>query len=86
MEVHHTVSSFKILLIMVLLLFWVGCVADTVFLKAPEKQHPQDAIARESKEKPSQVLPDERNVPSNGVELAKPLLSGPDPQRTIAGP
>lgn len=82
MEVHPKLSSFTILFITVPLLFWVSCVADTAFLKAPEERPSHSTIARESENRPSQILPDERTASSKGVEQARPLPSSADQQRT----
>lgn len=81
MEAHPKPSSFQILLITVPLLFWVSCVADTAFLRSPQKLPPDSTIVRESEERPSRSLPDERAASSKGVDLARPLPSRANPQR-----
>lgn len=75
MEVHPKSSSFRILLITIPVLFWVSCVADTSFLKSPEKRPPDSTIARESEGRGSQILQDQGTVSSKGVEQARSLPS-----------
>jgi len=86
MEAHPKLPHFKIVLIALPLLFWVGCVADTAFLKGPEKRPPDSTVIRESGEKASGILPDQGTVSQKGVEQAGLFPSGSELQKQTQDP
>jgi membrane-bound lytic murein transglycosylase D len=70
MEDHPKLLGCKIVIIVLPLLFWVGCVADMPFLKISGKRPPDSTVVRESGEKGSVILPDQGTASREGVEQA----------------
>jgi membrane-bound lytic murein transglycosylase D len=82
-------SSGKILVVVIPLLFWVGCSTDTFFLKVQKEQSSGGGIARESSDTRPQEPSEERVAHTNAIEEAKPVAAAPrveGTQRTGASP
>jgi len=86
MEAQPKSPRFKIVLIALPLLLWVGCVADTALLKVPEKRPPDSTIVRESEEKASGILPDQGTASQKGVEQARLFPSRSELQKPTQDP
>jgi membrane-bound lytic murein transglycosylase D len=81
MEFHPTLPNLKILLITVPLLCWVSCVADTSFLKGPEKRPPDSTIVRESEDRLPRVVPAPVPASPKEVEQARPCPARTEPPK-----
>jgi len=87
MEVHPNSTGLKVLLATLPFLFWVSCVADTAFVKAPERGSPDNTIVRKSEDS-SHLNPLNRaTATQKGVEHMRPSPSHDELQKpTQAAP
>jgi membrane-bound lytic murein transglycosylase D len=86
MEDHLKLLRFKIVIIALPLLFWVGCVADAPFLKVAEKRPPDSTIVRGSGEKGSGILPGQGAASKKGVGQASLFPSRSELQEPAQDP